>query len=203
MANVRIQERFMLAAAPDLVWSYLVDPARIVVCIPGAELLGQDDEKTYSGAVKVKVGAVTMAYRGKMVFEEIDDAQRYVRMVGRGREKSGSGTASMTMESRVLAREDGSSEVTVDAEIKIAGKIVRFGRGMIETVSGELFKEFTARLAGILEEEIALRAGGSDLPPHTADAAAGDTTREDNAVSLIPLLFRAFRSWLRRILGRG
>jgi uncharacterized protein len=203
MANLHIQERFTLDADPELVWSYLVDPTRIVVCLPGAELLGQEGDRTYSGAVKVKVGAVTMAYRGKVVFEEVDDAQRYVRMEGKGREKSGSGTATLTMESRVIALEDGGTEVTVDAQIKIAGKIVRFGRGMIETISGEIFQEFTARLSDVLAEEMA-RESGTALPETDgASDTARATSGENDAVRLIPLLFRAFRSWLKRVLGRG
>ena len=48
-----------------------------------------------------------MSYRGKVVFEEIDEAARYVKVVGKGREKSGSGSATMTMESRLVALQDG------------------------------------------------------------------------------------------------
>jgi uncharacterized protein len=209
MANLHIHERFTLDADPDLVWSYLIDPTRIVVCLPGAEMLGQEDEKTYSGAVKVKVGAVAMAYRGKVVFEEVNNERRYLRMVGKGREKSGSGTASLTMESSVTALEGGGTEVTVDAEIKIAGKIVRFGRGMIETISGEIFKEFTARLSNVLGEEIARRSGNapqsseSAIGGMTGGASSGHPPVEDNAVSLFPLLWRAFLTWMKRMVGRG
>ena len=98
MASLTIQERFELDAPPDHVWEHLIDPERIVVCLPGAELLGQEDERTYSGAVKVKVGAVTVVYRGTIVFEERDDSAGYLRLVGKGREKSGSGSAEIELE---------------------------------------------------------------------------------------------------------
>jgi uncharacterized protein len=190
MANVTIHERFELDAPPERVWEYLIDPTRIVVCLPGAELLGQEDERTYQGAMKVSVGAITVSYKGKVVFDEINEAERFVRMTGRGREKAGSGTASMTMESRVTALDGGRSEVTVDAQVKLAGKIVRFGRGMIDTISAEIFREFTDRLAKVLAEET---GGGSSDP----GAAQGE------ALALLPLLFRAVKRWLGKILGRG
>ena len=100
MSTLTIQERFSLDATPDEVWSFLIDPSKVVTCLPGAELTGQNDENTFEGAVKVKVGAVTMSYKGTAVFEETDHEKRFVKIVGRGREKSGSGTVSMIMESR-------------------------------------------------------------------------------------------------------
>ena len=97
MSNLRIEERFSIAATPEEVWRFLIDPSKVVACLPGAELTGQKDEKTYVGAVKVKVGAVTVVYRGSAVFDETNHEERYVRIIGRGREKAGSGTVSMTM----------------------------------------------------------------------------------------------------------
>jgi carbon monoxide dehydrogenase subunit G len=200
MANLTIHERFELDAPPETVWTHLVDPERIVVCLPGAELLGQDDERTYEGTIKVSVGAITVGYRGKVVFEEIDADERFVRIKGRGREKAGSGTAMLTMESRVSALEGGRSEVTVDAEVKLAGKIVRFGRGMIETISTEIFSEFTSRLQALLAEDTASSAGEAGSAPETAPAQAGEPAE---SLALIPLLFRAMKRWLAGIFGRA
>ena len=101
MSTLKIQERFTLPSPKALVWEHLTDPTKTVACLPGAEITGQDDERTYSGTVKVKVGAVAISYRGQVVFEEIDEEAGYVRIVGKGREKTGSGSAEMTMEGRV------------------------------------------------------------------------------------------------------
>ena len=67
MSTLNISERISLDAPAEVVWSLLVDPTRMVGCLPGAEITGQDDDRTYSGALRVKVGAVTIAYRGKIV----------------------------------------------------------------------------------------------------------------------------------------
>lgn len=207
MSTLKLQERFSLDAPPELVWDSLVDPTRTVVCLPGAELTGQEDERTYSGAMKVKVGAVTVSYRGTISFEEIDEERRYLRMVGKGREKSGSGSATMTMEARVLALDGGGSDVIVDSEVRLTGKIVRFGRGMIETISAEIFKEFRARLAEMLSREAEGRsAGAAEREGVAAEgvpaSAAAAPAESDDALRLIPLLLRAFRSWLVRLFGR-
>lgn len=204
MSTLKLREQFTLDSPPERVWAFLVDAPRTVSCLPGAEITSQDDARTYSGVVKVKVGAVQMAYRGTVVFEEIDEPGRYVRVVGKGRESAGSGSAEMTMEGRVTALEGGGAQVTVDAVVRVTGKIVRFGRGMIETVSAELFEEFRTRLAGSLNRD------APDGPDRDASAESGDQGRdgpssrsgEDDTLHLLPLLFRALRSWLRKLLGR-
>lgn len=197
VSTLKIQERFSLDAPPELVWDHLVDPARTVDCLPGAEITGQEDERTYLGTMKVKVGAVTVSYRGKLTFEEIDADRRYLRMVGKGREKTGSGSVTMTMEGRVLALDDGGSEVTIDSEVRLTGKIVRFGRGMIESISAEVFKEFRVRFAAKLSQE---GQGSAAQREVTATADGGEA---EGALNLLPLLFRAFRSWVLRLFGRG
>ena len=105
MSQLTIKETFTLDASPERVWAHLLDPEKIVVCLPGAELTGREDDRTYTGAVRVKVGALSLSYKGRVVFEEIDEAERHVKIVGTGRERTGSGTATMTMYSRVESAE--------------------------------------------------------------------------------------------------
>ncbi len=66
----KVEEEFEVNAPVQRVWEYLIDPAKVVVCIPGAELLESQDERTFMGAVKVKVGPVTMSYKGQVKFTE-------------------------------------------------------------------------------------------------------------------------------------
>lgn len=199
MATLTIEERFTLDASPGSVWHLLTDPERVVRCLPGAELTGQKDESTYEGSMKVVAGPVTVVYHGTAVFEEVDEARRYVRVVGTGRERSGSGNASMTMESRVESAAGGGTTVSVTADVRVTGKIVRFGRGMIQSMSAELFSDFTERL----EQEVGdggraaqeTGEGPADAPRADADETAGDS------LALLPLLWRAFKRWLGRLVG--
>jgi len=55
---IRIEETFELTAPVEAVWRFLLDPQRVVTCLPGAELERVVDESHFEGAVKVKLGAV-------------------------------------------------------------------------------------------------------------------------------------------------
>ncbi|HET7565193.1 MAG TPA: SRPBCC family protein, partial [Gemmatimonadaceae bacterium] len=162
--TVRVQ------APVDRVWRYLIDPRQLVHCLPGAELTGVEGERTFLGRVKVKVGPVTATYAGRAQLVEVNDAEHVVRMTAEGKETAGTGAAKMSMTSRVRAIPDGGSEVHVDAELELAGKLVQFGRGMIENVNAQLFTQFAACLRARLEVPDAIVPPVPAPPPAAADA---------------------------------
>jgi carbon monoxide dehydrogenase subunit G len=227
----RIEETFVVQAPVDRVWSYLVDPHQVVTCLPGAELTGDEGERVYVGKVKVKVGPVTASYAGRARLTEVNDAEHVVRMDAEGRESGGAGSAKLRMVSRVAAHPEGGAEVRVEAEVDVAGKIVQFGRGMIEAVSKQLFKDFARCVRAALESPVATAAAAPSTAaaprpesapgqPKGAPAARADNTRVTGPagaapakpakpakpVAVLPLILRALwatvAGWVAR-LWRG
>ena len=216
-----IKETFRVAAPVDRVWSYLVDPTQVVRCLPGAELTGDEGERVYTGKVKVKVGPVTASYAGRARLTEVNDAAHVVRLDAEGRESGGAGSAKLRMTSRVEPHADGGSEVRVEAEVDVAGKIVQFGRGMIEAVSKQLFREFVSCVRATLEAPSAAAEASSAAAPRMTSGrtdhgrpslAAADNTRvaqtatTSRPVAVLPLVLRALwatvAGWVARLLGR-
>ena len=160
----RIEETFQLRAPVDRVWTYLVDPRQVVDCLPGAELTDVQSDTTFLGRVKIKVGPVTAAYNGKVTITARDDGAHVVSMVGEGRESGGAGSAKMTMTSRLATLPGGDTEVHVTADVDVVGKAAQFGRGMIESVNKQLFKQFTECVKGTLEQRAVAVKPVSVLP---------------------------------------
>src|SRR5690348_12899350 len=104
---IKIEKVFEVQAQADRVWEYLTDPRQVVNCLPGAELTSVQDDVTFLGRVKVKVGPIVAAYAGTVVLTERDETNRVVRMTGEGRESGGSGSAKMTMTSTVVGLPSG------------------------------------------------------------------------------------------------
>jgi carbon monoxide dehydrogenase subunit G len=203
----KIEERFEVQAPVERVWQYLIDPQRVVHCLPGAELLEQQDEHTFLGAIKVKVGPLSMSYKGQAKFTEINEETHQVRMVGDAREVGGSGSTKVSMLSTVSPSANGGAEVLVSADIDLVGKIVQFGRGMIEEVSRQMFRQFSTCVRQQLEI--------ADEPAAAADAqtagvsesvapqsAAAPVAQETKAVAAAPLAFRALWAIILRFFKR-
>ncbi len=186
----KIEERFEVQAPVERVWKYLIDPASVVQCLPGAELLESQDEHTFLGAIKVKVGPLSMSYKGQAKFTEVNEQTHQVRMVGEAREVGGSGSTKVTMLSTVTPLPSGGSEVLVNAEIDLVGKIVQFGRGMIEEVSRQMFRQFSTCVRQQLE-----------VADETQPAEKVATT-ETKAVSAAQLVFLAQWAMIVRFFKR-
>lgn len=180
--SLTLNETFRVAADPDRVWRFLKSPADVVTCLPGAELVDIIDPQTYVGKVKVKVGPVTAAYSGKAILTQVDDSARRMQIVAEGKETGGPGSAKMTMTGVVIPLAEGGAEVSVDAQIDIAGRVMQIGRGLIESVNKQLFRQFAE---SVQEKLLAAEAAGTAPPPaHTLPApdeaiaaahAAGET----------------------------
>ena len=141
--SIEIREMFVVEAPIDEVWRFVIDPQRVVGCMPGAELDEVVDDKTFLGTISVKVGAVTARYAGRVQFTRVDEVGHAVEMVAEGKE-TGGGTARATMSSSLRSLTDGRTEVTTEASIDITGRIMQVGRGMIQGVSHQLFRQFVA-----------------------------------------------------------
>lgn len=196
---ITVDESFEVAAPPERVWAYLTDPARVVTCLPGAELLEVVDERTFTGRVKIKVGPVTASFRGRATFDEIDAAARRVRMSGKGQETAGAGSATMTMTSEVAAVGSASSRVRVSAQVEVVGRLMQFGRGMMEEVSRQVFSQFAGCVRATLETEAAA-AGGAGAAASGAAASSGDAERSES-LDALPLVWRSMRKRIGRLFG--
>src|ERR1041385_7588956 len=164
----KIEERFELKAPVERVWKYLIDPQRVVHCLPGAELLEMRDDQSFLGAIKVKDGPLSMSYRCQGEFTEIDEETHHVRMVGDAREVRGSGSTKVSMLMTVSPLESGGCEVLVNADIHLVGKIVQFGRGMIEEVSRQMFRQFSTCVKQHLEVAEDPPQPAANPEPHAA-----------------------------------
>lgn len=160
-----------------------------------------------------------MSYKGQARFTEVDAQAHRVQMVGDAREVGGSGSTKVTMVSTVAPLPSGGSEVLVKAEIDLVGKIVQFGRGMIEEVSRQMFRQFSAcvkaQLENVGEAEVSSEQSVSEGAQNIQKGTGNETPRnetdavrtETKAVSALPLALRAFWAiivrFFKRLFGKG
>jgi carbon monoxide dehydrogenase subunit G len=143
------EQRFVVDAPPERVWGFLTDPYRVAECLPGAAITEKVDDRTYLGTITVKVGPVSASYKGRLVFERLDRESFEADLAATGQDTKGKGGAEMRMRSR-LAPKDGGTEVVVSSDLKIAGILAQMGRGLIDTVSNQMFKRF----AGCVQQKV-------------------------------------------------
>jgi carbon monoxide dehydrogenase subunit G len=147
---MELQHEFTVPVPVDDAWHALLDIERVAPCLPGAAVEGYDGT-TVTGSVKVKVGPVTVTYRGTAVFEEQDESAHRMVLVANGRETRGQGTARATVTGTLTGR-DGGTAVSVRTDLTVTGRPAQFGRGVLAEVGDRLVGRFAACLAQRLAE---------------------------------------------------
>lgn len=140
---VKIEKTFQVSEPIDKVWAFLSDPRRVATCIPGAEITEQVDDKTYKGAIKVKVGPSVTDYKGEVQIVRLDNATHEIELVGKGQDVRGKGSASMTMTGKLRALDAGSTEMVSVSELNVVGILAQMGARVINEVSNIMFQQFT------------------------------------------------------------
>jgi uncharacterized protein len=203
---IDIREQFEVQAPVEKVWPFIMDAHKVVTCMPGAQLDEVVDERTFLGTVKIKVGAITTSYKGRVQFTQVDENAHVVQLTAEGRE-TGGGMAKGTMSSRLQALPGNKTEMVVEANVDLTGRIMQVGRGMIQGVAHQLFLQFVARVKEQLETAEAKPAeepAGSGQPagatsPRPAPAA------EAPPIRILPIVFKvmwsAISNFFRRLFG--
>jgi hypothetical protein len=170
---ITLNQSFRVKAPVDSVWNFLLDPQQVVTCMPGAALDEVVDDSTFLGNIKVKVGPITASYKGRVHLTRVDEEERVVEMTAEGTE-AGGGTATGTMSSIVKPSPDGGTEVIAEASAEVTGRVMQFGRGMIQGISEQLFRQFAASVTERLEAaeagEPVISAGEAEQRPINAIA---------------------------------
>ncbi len=176
--RMKLANTFTVAAQPERAWALLLDPELVIVCMPGAELEGVVDDDTWKVAAKIKLGPVTMTFRGKVSMLERDDAAHRVVMKAKGTETRGKGMFTATITSSL--EPDGSGcKVSVATELKLSGKAATFGRGMVGDVSKRLTQEFADNMESQLIAIAKMEAEAEVLGETEADSAPGANAEPD------------------------
>lgn len=191
---MKIEQTLSLNAPPERVWAFLTDPYQVASCLPGAAIAEKVDDRTYLGTITVKVGPVAASYKGTIRFERLDHKRWEAELVGQGQDVKGKGGAEMRMQSR-LHPKDGGTEVTVASEVKISGILAQMGRGMIESVSNQIFQQFAAAMQQKLEAAFV-------SSPKPAQNGEPDAEPLDALSLAAKAMAQAMRRAVRRLLGR-
>jgi len=178
---------FTVPVPPDRAWDVLLDVEGIAPCMPGATV-DEFDGEVVTGRIKVKVGPVSLTYRGTAKFIERDPAAQVVVMEASGKETRGAGTASATVRASLEPEESGAAtKVTMHTTMNVTGRPAQFGRGVMVEVGGKLVEKFAENLAQLISgdgataaEVAAAGAASTDgasagRPAATAEAGSGST----------------------------
>jgi uncharacterized protein len=147
---MRFENQFDVDAPIESVWDAVLNVERVAPTVPGAQVLERTGEDAYQVAIKVKVGPMSMTYRGEVEIAERDEEAHRAVMKARAKEARGQGTADADV-TMVLRGDNGRTSATVTTEVELSGKAATMGQGVLQDVAGRLVQTFAKNLAAMLE----------------------------------------------------
>lgn len=171
---MELEHAFTVPVGVEEAWAVLRDIERVGPCMPGATIESVEGEH-FTGSVKVKVGPITVQYRGEADFVDVDDQAHRAKIDAKGRETKGSGTARATVTAALHAVADG-TRVELVTDLAVTGKPAQFGRSVMADVGSKLVGKF----ADCLSAELAAPA-----PASTPGAAAVEAAPAPGAAAVV------------------
>lgn len=163
---MKIENEFIVAAAPDQVFETLLDFQRIGPCIPGASVGRPGEDGTHEAEIAVRLGPMRLTYRGTVRLRDADRDERRASLAADVREVRGQGSAKATMTMSVR-EENGGSRVASSTEVQLSGRAAQMGAGIVEDVAGRLVADMAANLEHMLD------SAPAPPPPPTGGPGSG------------------------------
>jgi carbon monoxide dehydrogenase subunit G len=169
---MKLTNEFEVAVPVDDVWPALLDIERVARFLPGAEIEASDEPGVFNGTMRVKLGPMTVNYRGTARLGEVDEEARSAAIEVEAREARGQGRAAATISNRLID-EGGRTRVVAETDLKITGRQAQFGRGIMEDVAGSMLDDFARRFEASLLEQAGAAAGEPVAAGAGAEGEAG------------------------------
>lgn len=141
---VELDHEFSTGKPLEENWTAILDLERLVPCVEGGSVLEKTDPESVKAEIKVKMGAMSMKFKGTVSVVEQDAAAHRAVMRVKSREAGGQGYANADV---TFALSNGGG--TIHTAAQITGKAASMGEGVMVSVLDALIADFTQKLANI------------------------------------------------------
>ena len=150
---IEIRERFDVPAEPDRVWKVLADPYAVVGCVPGASIVGQEEDGSLDASVMVKFGPTRVSFKVRAMLE-LDEPAHQGHITAQGRDGIGGTRMKSTATFGVQPGPGGNgTSVAIDGAVEVSGRLASLIEGGASLVVKRMSGEFAERLAARCSEE--------------------------------------------------
>jgi carbon monoxide dehydrogenase subunit G len=143
---VKFTQTAQIPVARERLWDFLMDVPTVAKSLPGVESVNKIDDTTYQGALKVRVGPISLNLQGKIILEEQskENWRAALRAEAKDRMAAGAVNGKTSMTLKELSPDQ--TELLVETDVNILGKIGEFGQPLIRKKADTMLKEFVENI---------------------------------------------------------
>lgn len=139
---MKVEGSYTFKAPRARVWDVLLDPKIMAQCMPGCDGLKEIGPDQYEATMKVGIGSVKGAYKGKVSVKEKKPPFHYV-LSGEGSGSPGFMQGDMVID---LGEENGETVLRYSTDAKVGGLIAGVGQRMLGGIAKMMVEQFFKRM---------------------------------------------------------
>lgn len=172
---------FTVPVPADQAFGLLTDVQRVAPCLPGAAVTSVDGD-AFEGGMKIKLGPISMTFKGDGELVEKDAGAKRAVIEARGRDAKGNGGAQARV-TATLDEHDGVTAVHVVTDLNVTGKAAQFGGGVMKDVSNRMLAQFADNLSQLIQSGAVDTTvpGAASSPPSSGSSDSPTATAAPTA----------------------
>lgn len=147
---MKIDNQFEVAAPQAEAWAALIDPARVARCIPGCVEVAVLSPTAYKATMLVEVGVIKTRFKLDIAVTRTAPLAELNATI-KGEEGSRASTVRADVALRLAALDADRTSVEFSAEVIVAGRLGKFGLGMMKKKADTVGAQFAESFRALLE----------------------------------------------------
>lgn len=143
---MKFSQSAQIPIACEPLWDFLMDVPKVAKSLPGVESVSKIDDTTYEGSLKVRVGPISLNLQGKIIVEEQDRENWRAKLRAEAKDRMAAGAVSGKTLMTLKELGANQSELAVETDVNILGKIGEFGQPIIRKKADSMLKEFVENI---------------------------------------------------------
>ena len=144
---MKLQNSCVIPAGLNRSWQFLLDIPGSARCVPGVEEVAPDGDGFYRGALKAKVGPMSITLSGTVSIVDQDQVSGRARFVVEASDRRVGGGVKTEMSMQLSAISPDETELAIETDTTFMGRLGELGQPVIRRKAQSTIEEFARNLS--------------------------------------------------------
>ena len=144
---MKLQNSCIVPAGLTDSWEFLMDLANSAKCVPGVTDVAPEGDGRYRGALRAKVGPMSITLSGTVTVQEREPDSGRARFLVEASDRRVGGGFKTDMRMQLTAKSPSETELTIETATTFMGRLGELGQPVIRRKVQSTIEEFALNLA--------------------------------------------------------
>lgn len=144
---MKLQNSCIVPAGITESWDFLTDVAAAAKCVPGVVDVSPQGDGRYRGALRAKVGPMSINLSGTVTVQEREPGSGRARFLVEASDRRVGGGVKTDMLMQLTARSPTETELTISTDTTFMGRLGELGQPLIRRKAQSTIEEFARNLS--------------------------------------------------------